>query len=159
MIILSKILFSEIERHGEEAYPHECCGALFGMIDEQKNKKTVEIKRVENAWDDAEQKHRRFRITPKDYLDLEKYARKINETLLGFYHTHPDHHAQPSALDLKYAFPFFSYMILSVRKKKASQLNSFLLVEEKSTTGDKLLGTKEPPKSRFHFVQENLKII
>ena len=35
--------------------------------------------------------------------------------LLGFYHSHPDHPARPSQYDLDHAWPFFSYVIVSVR--------------------------------------------
>ena len=37
--------------------------------------------------------------------------------LLGFYHSHPDHPAQPSQYDLDHAWPF-SYVIVSVRGRE-----------------------------------------
>ena len=131
MIILSRTLFSEIQKHGEEGYPYECCGAFFGRLDTAKDARYIEeIKRVENSWEDAKVKHRRFKITSQDYLHLEKYGKSQGLALLGFYHTHPDHPPIPSETDLMYAWPVFSYCILSVHKGVAKEMRSYVLLNE-----------------------------
>jgi proteasome lid subunit RPN8/RPN11 len=78
----------------------------------------------------AEIRHRRFEITAADYAELESKARAQDLILLGFYHTHPDHPARPSATDLAYAWPFFSYIILTVSAGKAGEMAAFVLDED-----------------------------
>ena len=56
-----------------------------------------------------------------------KKATELNVSLLGFYHSHPDHPPKPSETDLKFAWPFFSYPIISVKKGRAAELKSFVL--------------------------------
>ena len=126
MIILSKTHFSDIRCHAKEAYPLECCGAFLGMYVDGK-KQVSEVIRLDNEWGNDDEKYRRFEISGQDYLSLEKRAKELNQTLLGFYHTHPDHEASPSETDLTYAWPFFSYIILSVKKGIPETMNSFEL--------------------------------
>ena len=136
MIILSKTHFSELEAHSLEAFPYECCGGMLGVVDG--DKKVVErLIRLSNASD--ENKRRRFKVTQDDYRALEAEAASSNLTLLGFYHSHPDHPAIPSETDLKYAWPFFSYIVQSVGKVAVNECRSYVLAE----TGD-------------HFVEEEL---
>lgn len=55
----------------------------------------------------GENRKRRFLITPQQYLQAERVAEDKNMELLGFYHSHPDHPAIPSAFDTEYALPRF----------------------------------------------------
>ena len=128
MLTLSKTLFNEISTHAEAEYPHECCGGLIGTIDGD-NKIVTQVVPIENNWEDTgdETKTRRFKISSDDYKELEKKASQLKMQLLGFYHSHPDHPPEPSETDLKFAWPFFSYPILSVMKGKAGEMKSFVL--------------------------------
>ena len=128
MLTLSKTLFNKISSHAEAEYPHECCGGLIGTI-EGDNKIVTQVVPIKNNWEDTtdETKTRRFMITSDDYRQLERKARDENSQLLGFYHSHPDHPPEPSETDLKFAWPFFSYPILSVMKGKAGEMKSFVL--------------------------------
>lgn len=72
---------------------------------------------------------------------LEKKAMSDGVMLLGFYHSHPDHPPIPSETDLKFAWPFFSYPILAVKKGqfdtvKSYELNNGKLAEERVRIGD-----------------------
>ncbi|MFT5170960.1 MAG: proteasome lid subunit RPN8/RPN11 [Candidatus Marinamargulisbacteria bacterium] len=126
MITLSKTLLDEIKNHCRDAYPEECCGALIGSLDVDLNRKrTLKILRIEN--ESKEDRHRRFSIQPEDYKNIEEYAKEEGLDLLGFYHSHPDHPAHPSDTDLKYAWPLFSYLIMSVMKGDPTQIASFQL--------------------------------
>ena len=129
MIILSPTHLSEIQNHGREAYPEECCGAMLGLVQDSLSRHTRKIVRLENHWEDKsnETKHRRFAVTAQDYQALEKKAKELGLQLLGFYHTHPDHPAIPSQTDLNFAWPFFSYIILSVQSQKATEIYSYEL--------------------------------
>ena len=75
----------------------------------------------------TENKQRRFAITDQDYKWLEEQAKDKQLSLLGFYHSHPDHPAKPSETDLKFAWPFFSYLIQSVNKETANDCLSYVL--------------------------------
>ena len=89
----------------------------------------ISTEKIINNWDDTgdETKTRRFMISSDDYRAMEKKATELNVSLLGFYHSHPDHPPEPSETDLKFAWPFFSYPIISVKKGSAAELKSFIL--------------------------------
>ena len=53
-------------------------------------------------------------------------------SLLGFYHSHPDHPAYPSDYDREHAFPFFSYVIVEVDHRQSKALRSFVLSSDRS---------------------------
>ena len=110
--------------HGEETYPHECCGFLFGS-DKGDRRQISEYLSVENRR--TENRERRFQIAPEDYLKAERYADEQGLELLGIYHSHPDHPAIPSEHDRRQAIPFFSYFIVSVMKGEGLVLRSWLL--------------------------------
>jgi proteasome lid subunit RPN8/RPN11 len=76
-----------IRTHGREAYPHECCGALLGHDDV-----AVEAYALPNTT--SEGPRRRFLVSPDDYRSTERRAAERGLTLLGFYHSHPDHPAR-----------------------------------------------------------------
>ena len=146
MIRLSVAQLTEIKNHGKEAYPEECCGAMLGELESSASssgqiKFTKRIVRIENNWgnNEAESRHRRFAITAKDYQELEETAKKAQLVLLGFYHTHPDHPAKPSATDLSYAWPFFSYIILSIGKGSPKEILSYELNLESKQFSEELL--------------------
>ena len=60
------------------------------------------------------ERRRRFLIGPDEYRAAEQHADDTGRALLGFYHSHPDHPAEPSAFDLEHAWPNLSYVIVSV---------------------------------------------
>lgn len=113
-----------MQEHAIQTYPNECCGFLYGEENNSTRKITI-AREVKNS--KAGNQKRRFEISGKDYLNAEKFALDNNQTLLGIYHSHPDHPAKPSAHDLKQALPFFSYIILSVVEGKVNGLTSWQL--------------------------------
>jgi proteasome lid subunit RPN8/RPN11 len=116
---------AEIRRHGAETYPNECCGALIANGDT-----IVEAFRLPNTT--VEGARRRFMIGPDDYRMAEKRARERSGTLAGFYHSHPDHPARPSATDLAQAWPNLTYIIVAVREGTPEDLKSWRLLEDRS---------------------------
>ena len=130
MIIVSTTHLNKMQEEGLKEYPHECCGGLLGDIDPKSGDKSVEsIIPIANQWEDtdSEDKRRRFAVTPDDYRFLESEAKNLGLSLLGFYHSHPDHPPKPSDTDLKFAWPVFSYIIFSVEKTRAKELFSYTL--------------------------------
>ncbi len=128
-IKLSNKQREKIQKHGEEGYPHEICGAMLGTFDE-KVISVEELYRLENLRDINPE--RRYEVTPQDQLEAQKRADKLNLEVVGFYHSHPDHPAQPSQYDLDHAWPRYVYAIVSVRDGTAETLNCWQLSEDHS---------------------------
>ncbi len=124
-----------IQDHATEIYPDECCGFLYG--EDKEIRLVQEAVPVTNSKDGD--KRRRFEISPEDYMRAERYALENNTSLLGVYHSHPDHPARPSEHDLKQAVPFFSYIIVSVREGKVADITSWQLNETEQFEEEKIL--------------------
>jgi proteasome lid subunit RPN8/RPN11 len=114
-----------IRAHGRETYPHECCGALLGA--DGHVGATVPLPNTTE-----EGPRRRFLVRPGDYQQAEQAASAADLELLGFYHSHPDHPAQPSQYDLDHAWPSFSYVIVSVMAGEPGDLRSWTLKDDRS---------------------------
>jgi proteasome lid subunit RPN8/RPN11 len=128
-LILPVALARQIESEGAAAYPNECCGILFGR-DIQSNgssRRVVEqLLPVANVFEAGEQYHR-FSISPKQLMDAERMAADGGRLVLGFYHSHPDHPAKPSEYDRAHAWPFYSYIIVSIAQRRAVDMTSWVL--------------------------------
>ena len=122
---LSSGIGEVIRFHGIELYPDECCGALIGKDGVVNNVVPLPNTTEEGA-------RRRFLITPDDYKTAEREASELNEELLGFYHSHPDHPAEPSQYDLDHAFPSFWYVILSVQQGRPETMTVWRLADDRS---------------------------
>jgi proteasome lid subunit RPN8/RPN11 len=119
-----------INAEGEKAYPNECCGIMLGAAAEDGSRLLETIIPIANARRREEQYHR-FKIEPEDLMRAEKEALAQNKEVLGFYHSHPDHPARPSEYDRDKAFPFYSYIIVSVVKTKPEELTSWRLSDDR----------------------------
>ncbi len=115
----------EIRRHGEETYPHECCGALVGAG----NRVTATVP-LPNTTEEGPR--RRFMVRPSDYRVAEQQAAALGGELLGFYHSHPDHPARPSQYDLDHAWPTFAYIIVAVANGQSDAMTVWYLKEDRS---------------------------
>src|SRR2546422_11402247 len=116
----------EIRRHGEETYPHECCGALVGSG----NRVTATVA-LPNTTEEGPR--RRFMVRPSDYRVAEQKASELGGDLLGFYHSHPDHPARPSQYDLDHAWPTFAYIIVAVAQGAAGEMTVWYLKDDRSS--------------------------
>jgi proteasome lid subunit RPN8/RPN11 len=126
MLKLSKSQYDALRRHGEETYPHECCGVLLGQMEDDGVRTVSSTARAGNTRTDSA--HNRYNIDPKDLIRIQREGRERGEDIIGFYHSHPDHPAQWSSTDLAEAHWFgCSYVITSVDKGKAVLTNSFEL--------------------------------
>ena len=127
MIRLSQSAYVSLRQHGEETYPHECCGVLLGHFDGDGAKTVSRVARCGNTR--ADSPHNRYHIDPRDLIRIQREGRERGEDIVGFYHSHPDHPAQWSPTDLAEAHWFgCSYVITSVEKGGATITNSFELV-------------------------------
>lgn len=134
-----------IHQHGARDYPSECCGILLGHSN-QTHKEVTEVVPLKNLRHDpekaqellplessaAESDRNRFLIDPRDQIRVEKDARRRGLEVLGYYHSHPDHPARPSNYDRDHAWPWYSYVIISVERGKPGELNSWVLADDRS---------------------------
>lgn len=119
-----------IRAAGEAAFPHECCGFLMGKVDAMA-RKVMRVVPVENARPDGERSNR-YTIRPDDFLRAEQLAREAHLEILGFYHSHPDAPARPSTYDLEHAWPWYSYVIVSILAGHAEALTCWVLRNDRS---------------------------
>ncbi|MEE9235562.1 MAG: M67 family metallopeptidase, partial [Candidatus Acidoferrales bacterium] len=116
---ITEALLDEIRRHGARAYPNECCGAMLGVVNGE-IKEVRELLSLDNRRE-GEAARTRFLITADDYRLAEKTARQKELEILGFYHSHPDHPARPSEFDREHAWPWYSYIVVRVARRKDGQ--------------------------------------
>ncbi len=121
-------VLERMKAHAERSFPEECCGVMLGTgIDEEPE--THEIIEIDNS--QGENRKRRFLITPEQYRQAERDATERNMTLLGFYHSHPDHPAAPSAFDTEHALPWLTYIIVAVTRQSAGDVTAWLLTQDR----------------------------
>ncbi|HKO20391.1 MAG TPA: M67 family metallopeptidase, partial [Acidobacteriaceae bacterium] len=125
MLKLSQADYDALRAHGEETYPHECCGVLLGKAGADGNH-VHKIVRAGNTRTDRA--HDRYNIAPEELIRVQRQARQLGLDIVGFYHSHPDHPAQWSKTDFEEAhWVGCSYIITNIDKGKATVTNSFLL--------------------------------
>jgi proteasome lid subunit RPN8/RPN11 len=145
MLKIPQSEYDALRAHGEETYPHECCGVLLGRFEE--NDRVVErVVRCTNTRTDRGED--RYNIDPAELVRVQRKGRASDLDIVGFYHSHPDHPAQWSQTDFNEAHWIgCSYVITSVPQRKATVTNSFLLtgeVEETKRFEDEEIRVGEP---------------
>jgi proteasome lid subunit RPN8/RPN11 len=131
VIAISPKVLAEIRAHGRDTYPEECCGGLLGRRGDPA--RVSRIERIDNVRD--ANRARRYEVSPRDYLRLERLAAEEGVELLGFYHSHPDHPAVPSTYDRDHAFPFFHYLVCAVASGRPGEVTAWVLSEDRREFG------------------------
>ncbi|HEY1984828.1 MAG TPA: M67 family metallopeptidase [Terracidiphilus sp.] len=122
---LTRPAYDSMRAHGEETYPHECCGVLLGHATAEGWKVETAVRAGNTRTDSA---HNRYQIAPIELVKIEREARRQGLEIAGFYHSHPDHPAQWSSTDFAEAHWIgCSYVITEVAQGKARITNAFLL--------------------------------
>jgi proteasome lid subunit RPN8/RPN11 len=122
---LSQDVYNALRAHGEQTYPHECCGIMLGKTTDD----SIQVKELVRAGNTrTDSAHNRYHIAPQELIKAQREGRKAGLDIVGFYHSHPDHPAQWSTTDFAEAHWFgCTYVITAVEKGKAAITNSFLL--------------------------------
>jgi len=134
-------LAEKIREQGVETYPYECCGALLGtdhaVLANVPNQESGRISRevlslfpLVNRRDDSPRN--RFAVTADDVREAEKAASAQGLEVIGWYHSHPDHPAKPSDFDRDHAWPWYSYIIVSVHTGVPQDMTSWRLKDDRS---------------------------
>ena|SRR6202158_1420673 len=134
---LSPEIAERIRKHGAGTYPHECCGALLGRDVDAAGpgeptplREVLDLFPLVNRRDDSPRN--RFSVTSEDVLAAEKAARALGIDVVGWYHSHPDHPAEPSQYDRDHAWPWYSYIIVSVADGQPQRMTSWRLSDDRS---------------------------
>jgi proteasome lid subunit RPN8/RPN11 len=128
MLKLTAEVAERIRAHGAQSYPYECCGALLGS-DGPEGRDAWDLVALENFRQDSPRN--RFLVRPEDVLRVEKAARERRLDLIGWYHSHPDAPARPSEFDREHAWPWYSYVIVSVEAAQPRQMSSWRLTDDR----------------------------
>jgi proteasome lid subunit RPN8/RPN11 len=120
-------LADEIRRHGEAAYPAECCGAMVGRVDGA----AKEVLRLSPAVNRRTDDPHRYLIAPDDLRQLQREVREAGQEIVGYYHSHPDHPARPSAFDAEHAWPWYSYLIVRIDRGRGADMACWVLDDER----------------------------
>jgi proteasome lid subunit RPN8/RPN11 len=153
---LNSDVAQKIREHGAETYPHECCGALLGRdpdpgatsapdVAKLPSREILALYPLVNRRDDSPRN--RFSVTSDDVRDAEKAAREKGIDVVGWYHSHPDHPAAPSQYDQDHAWPWYSYIIVSVANGKPQDMTSWRLTDDRSRFTREDLETRESAKA------------
>jgi proteasome lid subunit RPN8/RPN11 len=128
-IKVSRDAMALIRRQLESAYPEEACGALLADPDDREDRRVIEA--VPLANDRGDERGRRYLIGPADVLALERRAEERELSVAGYYHSHPDAPADPSEYDREHAWPWYVYLIVSVREGRAVDERAWELSEDR----------------------------
>jgi proteasome lid subunit RPN8/RPN11 len=129
-LIVSHTLITLMEEHCQRAYPNEGCGILLGLASNGQ-KEVVDVLLTGNAREEGAQ-HNRYLIPAEDLLRGEMEAEQRGLEVIGYFHSHPDHPAQPSDFDRDHAWPWYSYLIMPVRDGKAGRRRAWQLLDDRS---------------------------
>lgn len=111
----------------ESAYPEEACGGLLG----RSNGTAVEVVAAQPVDNTGRNRRRRYLIGPRDVVELERRASALDLDLIGYYHSHPDAPARPSAFDQEHAWPWYIYLIVAVRNGRSDGFEAWELSEDR----------------------------
>lgn len=138
MIRLPASALEPMHDQARAAYPHECCGALLGHSGgDNGSRDVVRSVPLPNAWQGGQE--RRYLITSETVAELEGQAEREGLELIGFFHSHPDHPAEPSPFDREHAWPWYTYVIIAVRPNAVGPVRAWRLAEDRSAFSEEAL--------------------
>lgn len=141
-------LLAEMRAHSRATYPEECCGFLIGSANEpttSRERAILALERVGNEF--SGERNRRFLIRPEEVRSAERRLERTDRAVIGFYHSHPDHPARPSQYDQDHAWPWYTYLVLSVTASDTPDVGAFELDPDSATFREVRLSLTETAAS------------
>ena len=130
MIRIALTLLDGIRQAVRNGYPEEVCGVLLGSEAAEGGRVIVRAVPVDNARE--EERSRRYLIPADRLREIESSARRDGLDVVGFYHSHPDHPALPSSYDRDHAWPWYTYLIVSVSAANGTVARAWKLAEDRT---------------------------
>lgn len=127
-VLLPRAVLRQMEAQAESAYPQESCGLLVGIRDAV----SIRISRAEASANIADETagadtRRRFEVDPQLRLALMRELEESDESIIGLYHSHPDHPAEPSRHDRDSIWePNLLWLITAVKGGKVGDTTAHL---------------------------------
>jgi proteasome lid subunit RPN8/RPN11 len=135
-LVISPRHLQTISRHAMASYPEECCGVLIGRsLDDA----TVVERLLSVGNERQDSRHNRYLISPETVLAAQKEARALGLDIVGYYHSHPDHPARPSEFDRENAWPWVSYLIVSLAGRRVVETRSWRLTEDRASFDEEVI--------------------
>jgi proteasome lid subunit RPN8/RPN11 len=131
-----------IRTHGEADYPHEACGLLGG---ETEDGRTIVRQLVPLPNERTDSARNRYQIDPEAFRRAQSVLDSQGLEIVGVYHSHPDHPAEPSVFDRDHAWPRLSYVIVAVAAGRAGDMKSWRLSDDRAAFSEEPI-TLEPRK-------------
>jgi proteasome lid subunit RPN8/RPN11 len=109
-VIIRRAALDAVISHARDTAPAECCGLLLGT-----SESITDARPARNLATNPN----RFLIDPKDHIDARREARTSGLGVVGFYHSHPQSPAVPSARDLAEAsYADHWYLIVGLKHEQ-----------------------------------------
>jgi proteasome lid subunit RPN8/RPN11 len=131
-----------IRKHGEADYPYEACGLLGGTM---QGERTLVRQLVPLPNERSDSARNRYLIDPEAFRRAQAALDGEGLEIVGVYHSHPDHPAEPSAFDREHAWPRLSYVIVAVAAGRSSDMKSWRLSDDRAVFTEEPI-TLEPRK-------------
>jgi proteasome lid subunit RPN8/RPN11 len=146
MIRIEQPAWGVMLEHATRAYPRECCGILLGVETAEGEREVTVAIPCRNAYDGDQSD--RFLIDPEDQFTADRRARADGLDVLGFFHSHPDHGMYFSQTDLKNSWPWYSNIVISIRKGEFDTAGAFRADEgQTAATPEELVHPRKSKKA------------
>ena len=139
-LVLEPRHLTAIKEHGERDYPHEACGLMGGVLD---GDRTTVLQLVPLANERTDSARNRYLIDPDAFRKAQATLDHQRLEVLGVYHSHPDHPAEPSTFDRDHAWPRLSYVIVNVAQGRAGPVRSWRLSDDRAAFAEEPIMLEE----------------
>ena len=136
-LAIERAELARLHAHAVEGYPHEVVGILAG-------RPGGSVTRVVPLLNErADSPRNRYQVSGLVLAKAERTLENDGYSVLGYYHSHPDHPARYSDYDRDHALPNLSYVIVSVRPGEVVDTLSWRLREDRSAMDPETLNVVE----------------
>jgi proteasome lid subunit RPN8/RPN11 len=120
----------ELRRLAALTHPLEGCGILLGHAQHPPTGTPLVVDAIAGRNLVQDRAHDRYELDPLDILAAERRAREHHMDVVGFWHTHPDHPAEPSRFDTERAWADYVYAIVSTVREGVMDMRWWRLAAE-----------------------------